>query len=194
MIYSRAPVVQPAWYSLSEAHQKHIRTMSAVYLSSLDPTFRFATQEFSMVKSSETTKLSKLGSGHLHRAWRLPGTIWYRWIWPKPESDNHEHFECNQAGLVLRFTAFQTPYSDHNYVNDIHVEWLLTGLGLSKLLWQQEPEEVWHLVMSYTSTCDPDCQLTCIHCFKNDYWASEASNVMVSLGLGGIFNHTEAVY
>ena len=42
---------------------------------------------------------------------------------------------------------------------------------------------------------NPDCQLTSyIHCFKNDFWTSEASNVMGSLGLGGIFNHTEAVY
>ena len=27
-----------------------------------------------------------------------------------------------------------------------------------------------------------------------DFWAAEASNVMGSLGLGGIFNHTESVY
>ena len=40
------------------------------------------------------------------------------------------------------------------------------------------PEEVQHLVMSYTSTCDPDCQLTCIHCFNNDFGQSEASNMM----------------
>ena len=108
--------------------------MSAVYLSSLDPTFWFATQEFSMVKSSETTKLSNLGSGHLHRAWRLPETIWYRWIWPKPGSDNHEHFECNQSWTGTKIHCFPTPYSGHKYVNDIHVEWLLARLGLSKPL------------------------------------------------------------
>ena len=160
--------------------------MSAVYLSSLDPTFWFATQEFSMVKSSETTKLSNLGSGHLHRAWRLPETIWYRWIWPKPGSDNHEHFECNQAGLVLRFTAFQP----HIVATNMLMIFMLSGSWpgwVYPSLWQQEPEEVRHLVMSYTSTCDPDCRLTCIHCFKNDYWASEASNVMGSLGLGVYF-------
>ena len=55
-------------------------------------------------------------------------------------------------------------------------------------------------MMSYTctSTCDPDCPVNCqppaFHCFKYDFWASEASSVLGSLGLGGIFNHTEAVY
>ena len=49
-------------------------------------------------------------------------------------------------------------------------------------------------MISYTPTCDPDCQLTSCIPFKNDFWASEASNMMGSLWLGGIFNHTEAVY
>ena len=53
-------------------------------------------------------------------------------------------------------------------------------------------------MMSHTSTRGPECQVNCqlpaFDCFKNDFWASEASNLLGSFGLGSIFNHTEAVH
>jgi len=41
--------------------------------------------------------------------------------------------------------------------------------------------------MSYIPTCDPDCQLTSCIPFKNDFWASEASNIDGFTMVGGYF-------
>ena len=51
-------------------------------------------------------------------------------------------------------------------------------------------------MMSYTSTRYPDCCYNLLHSIASrmDFWASEASSMLGSLRLGGVFNHTEAVY
>ena len=55
-------------------------------------------------------------------------------------------------------------------------------------------------MMSYTSTRDPDCQVILIANLLHSIASRTISghqklhSVLGSLGLGGIFNHTEAVY